>query len=202
MANEHRYCWARLATGARNVDGLLSQLGDLSASMRARGGTLYGVFAGWFGIGSGELIVVTSAPRSAAAPDAPLETLAGIRIVEKHLLVPTVRPTHNEPLTRPGLYVSRFFDVHSTDVPEVVRLSQEAWRTFEVSDRYRSEPQALWRSADPQSERSVVLLLTWYDNFTSWEVSRDAAPEARANFQRRHALTAGTIAYATRLVAA
>jgi hypothetical protein len=45
-----------------------------------------------------------------------------------------------------------------------------------------------------------MLLLTWYDGLGSWQTSRQPAPDARENFRRRHALTAGTIAYATRLL--
>jgi hypothetical protein len=198
--NDHTYCWARLDGGARNPEVLMAQArGPMRDDLERRGGVLYGMFVGWFGIGSGELIVVTSMAPSDGSPDEPLSQLAGTRVVEKHLLRPTVRPTSTDALTRPGLYVSRFFHVKTVDVDEVVRLSQEAWRTFETSSAYRSEPQALWRTAYP-TEQSDVLLLTWYDNFTSWEVSRDPAPAARDNFRRRHTLTSGTIAYATRLV--
>ena len=34
----------------------------------------------------------------------------------------------------------------------------------------------------------------------SWQTSRQPAPAARENFQQRHLLTQGTIAYATRLI--
>ena len=44
-----------------------------------------------------------------------------------------------------------------------------------------------------------MLLLTWYDGFESWQASRAPHPDALANFQRRAALTGGTVAYATRL---
>jgi hypothetical protein len=45
-----------------------------------------------------------------------------------------------------------------------------------------------------------MLLCTWYDGLESWQLSREPAPEAATNFRRRHALTLGTIAYATRLI--
>ena len=45
-----------------------------------------------------------------------------------------------------------------------------------------------------------MLLVTWYDGFDSWQNSRNPDPAARENFRRRHALTTGTIAYATRLL--
>ncbi len=94
----------------------------------------------------------------------------------------------------------RFFDVRNADVEEIAALSNEAWITFEDTDAYAAEPQALFCQADRSEERGVMLLLTWYDGLVSWQTSRKPAPESRENFQRRHALTAGTIAYATRLV--
>lgn len=45
-----------------------------------------------------------------------------------------------------------------------------------------------------------MLLCTWYDGLNSWQRSRTPAPEATENFRRRHALTSGTIAFATRLL--
>lgn len=62
-----------------------------------------------------------------------------------------------------------------------------------------SEPVALLRSADRHGERGRMLLLTWYDNLTSWERSRTPHPEATTNFRRRAALAKSAIAYATRL---
>jgi len=157
---------------------------------------VYGVFGGLFGIGSGELVVVTSQPREHASLAAP----AGARVVEQHFLLPTVRPETPGSLERPGVYVFRFFHVKNADVDEIVRVSAEAWVTFENTDAYRSEPQALFSPRDRQPERGWMLLLTWYDGFASWETSRQPAPQARASFARRHALTFGTIAYATRLI--
>jgi hypothetical protein len=45
-----------------------------------------------------------------------------------------------------------------------------------------------------------MLLVTWYDGLTSWERSRQPAPEARSNFQARARLTRWALPVATRLV--
>ena len=45
-----------------------------------------------------------------------------------------------------------------------------------------------------------MMLVTWYDGFDSWEISRNPAPAARENFSRRRDLTLQTYAVATRLV--
>jgi hypothetical protein len=94
----------------------------------------------------------------------------------------------------------RFFEIANKDVEEIAELSREAWETFEATDDYRSEPPALFCQADRSSERGRMLLVTWYDGLESWQTSRNPHPEARERFRRRHTMTQGTIAYATRLL--
>ena len=188
------YHWLRVRADERNWV-------DAHARFRAAelpdGANVWGAFFGLFGIGSNELVLVLHCDGPA-----PIEvvTEAGFEVVEQHALVPTVRPNSFAPLTREGLYVFRFFDVRNADVEEIAALSKQAWTSFEDTDAYAAEPQGLFCQADRSDERGVMLLLTWYDGLASWQTSRRPAPEARENFQRRHALTAGTIAYATRLV--
>ena len=162
------------------------------------GAKLWGAFFGLFGVGSNEFVLVTSGDvagvheRIAAVPEvAGSETL---------LLEPTVRPTDDSPRTRAGLYVFRFFEVSHSDVDEIASLSKTAWETFEGVDAYNAEPQALFCQHDRSGERGKMLLCTWYDGLNSWQTSRNPAPEARDNFQRRGRLTHSTIAYATRLI--
>ena len=158
---------------------------------------IWGAFSGLFGIGSSELVLVLGTESRAPTPEV---TGAGFEVVESHVLVPTVRPERFEPLTRPGLYVFRLFDVANEDVDEIARLSSEAWTSFENTDGYVAEPQGLFAEADRSDRLGVMVLLTWYDGLGSWQASRRSSPEAATNFRRRRALTRGTIAYATRLV--
>lgn len=127
-------------------------------------------------------------------------TDAGFEVVRVLPLVPTVRPQTFVPLTRPGLYVFRLFDVSTDDIDEVARLSAEAWIGFENDAGYAAQPQGLFAPADRTDRRGVMVLLTWYDGLQSWEASRGPSPETVALFRRRRELTTGTIAYATRLV--
>ena len=162
---------------------------------------VWGTFHGLFGIASNELVTVTVGDDEAVA--ASVETVSGLDAVEgvaSLRLVPTVRPTSSQPLTREGLYVFRFFEVAHRDVEEIAALSAEAGTSFETVDAYRAEPQGLFCQRDRSAERGRMLLLTWYDGLNSWQTSRQPPQAARANFQRRHALTTGTVAYATRLV--
>jgi hypothetical protein len=161
-----------------------------------------GSFMGLFGISNQALFVLLSLP---AGEDGRTELRArlpaDIELVDTLALRATARPSDDAPLTRAGVYVFRFFDVGAADVAEVVALSRIAWQTFELDAQYAAEPMGLFRFDDPSAERGRMMLLTWYDNLTSWERSRTPHPEATANFQRRAALSRSALAIATRLIA-
>lgn len=159
---------------------------------------VWGAFHGLFGVASNELIVV--AYGEVGDVENALVRHPDIVAAETVLLEPTVRPTTHEPRTREGLYVFRFFEVAHKDVDEIARLSFEAWQDFENVDRYRAIPQGLFRQQDISAPSGRMLLCTWYDGLGSWQESRTPPGPARERFQRRHTLTQGTIAYATRLL--
>jgi hypothetical protein len=174
--------------------------------LREFGGQVWGAWLGLFGLHSRDLVVMVSHPLRSAAISGALTTLLPdvATIEERYAFLPTARPEQTTPLARDGLYVFRFFDIRHVDAAEIVRLSREAWETFEASDAYASQPQGLFREHVPAGESGGIgagrmLLVTWYDGFASWQVSRQPHPDALANFRRRAALTTGTIAIATRL---
>lgn len=161
---------------------------------------IWGAFFGLFGLGSNELILVTT--DNVANMDDRLGAIDAVDSSETLYLEPTVRPNDYEPRTREGLYVFRFFDVRNSDVDEIAQLSKTAWTTFEVSDEYQAVPQALFCEQDRSSEFGKMLLCTWYDGLNSWQVSRTPAPEASENFRARAKLTLNATPYATRLIVA
>ena len=156
-------------------------------------GTLWGAFTGLFGPASNELLVI-----SALADDA--QPVASAAAVAHESWQPTARPLGTQPCSEPGLYVFRRFNVREQHVEEVVALSRQAWETFETSADYAAQPQGLFRPAADADGSVRLMLVTWYDGFDSWEISRQPSPEAQENFQRRHALTLSTYAVATSLV--
>lgn len=200
---DREYCFIRLQDAdQRDLANLRAGLEQTTLPALARAGmTPFGLWYGLFGIRSNELILVTNGDgASDALAVVSANKPAGARIIESHRLRPTARPLTDAPCTRSGLYVFRFFDVNNRDVDEIAELSRVAWESFENVDAYAAVPQALFCQRERGAERGVMLLLTWYDNLTSWQTSRQPAPEATANFRRRAAQTFGTVAYATRLV--
>ncbi len=159
---------------------------------------LWGVFHGLFGVAANELIVVTYG--EVAGVGAAIAALDEVSEADTLLLEPTVRPTTHERRTQEGLYVFRFFDVAHKDVDEIASLSFEAWKDFETATDYAAVPQGLFRQHDTSAATGKMLLCTWYDGLNSWQASRTPPGQASARFRRRHALTQGTIAYATRLL--
>ena len=150
---------------------------------------------------SNELIVVSYG--DVTGVDAAIAATPGVAEVQTLLLEPTVRPTEDEPRTRAGLYVFRFFDVQHKDVEEIAALSFEAWKDFEAGGGdYDAIPQGLFRQHDVSAESGRMLLCTWYDGLNSWQASRTPPGDASERFRARHQLTRGTIAYATRLLGA
>jgi len=151
----------------------------------------WGVFTGLFGLAANEVLVVDTHETD----NVQRHPLA----VESQVWQPTARPIDTTPCNKPGLYVFRRFHVLAAAVDEVVALSDEAWKTFETSAEYATEPQGLFRP--PADDDGIVrmMLVTWYDGFHSWEISRNPAPAARKNFSRRRELTLNTYAVATRL---
>ncbi len=162
-----------------------------------------GRFMGLFGIDNQSLLLLVSLPAGADAAGGLRERLpAGVELVDALAMRATVRPPDDRPLTRPGIHVFRFWEgVRDGDCATVAQLSARAWETWERDDAYTSEPMGLFRYDQPGAPEGRMLLLTWYDNLTSWERSRTPHPEAAANFQRRLALSRSAIAYATRLIA-
>ncbi len=154
-------------------------------------GGVFGTFPALFGLSSNEIYLVTYSENGSDT----LPTLPdGIRQTSHIQLTPTVRPVVHTPRSTPGIYVFRWFWVNPTDIDEIVDLSNEAWTLFEGG--FDTEVQGLFKGV---SDKSRMLLITWYKDLSVWEASRNPAPEARENFMKRHRLTERALPVCTRL---
>ena len=167
---------------------------DFNSIGRLANEPIWGVWAGLFGLANTELIAITLAESENVEPWA-----KQIQVLDEQLLMATARPLSNHAPSQRGLYVFRSMETESKNIDEIVELSAHAWKTFETSDNYRSEPIGLFRPENP-GEISTMWLLTWYDGFESWQKSREPHDDARAAFTKRHSLLRRTNAIATRLV--
>lgn len=203
MGGAAGFSWLRIRHDRDSPERLRAELAACwEPSIARHGAGVWGAFAGHFGVDSRDLLYIISHPRRQRQPVNALTDLlpAGVLAEEALALVATIRPVDVQPLTQSGLYVHRFFETEVEHVDEMVHLSGEAWRTFETSERYNARPMGLFREANPPGPGSRMLLVTWYDGFTSWQASRNFPPEAAENFRRRGELTRASLAMATRLL--
>jgi hypothetical protein len=189
-----------------NNNSILSMVKTINtqilSAVKASGYSLYGIFFGLFGLATNEIYLM--ATREDSNPSLDKNTSLSKLIPEHNLdlresyqLCPTVRPTDHTPRTRDGIYVFRWFNIFNRDVDEIVKLSDEAWVTFEGG--FDSEVQGLFAEVDRSQEQGWMLLLTWYQDLSVWEASRRPPEEARERFLKRHKLTIEAIPIATRL---
>lgn len=198
-AQDRLFVYAQLRTRGEGWRALSDRLAPLWRDWPEA--QLMGAFTALFGMSNQDLVLLISLPPDTDAQARLRAWLpADVDLIDCLPMHATVRPADDRALTRAGIYVFRIWDTEAAHIPEIARLSDTAWTTFERDDIYRSEPMGLFGYADTRQPRGRVLLLTWYDNLTSWESSRSPHPEATANFRRRLALTTSAIAYATRLV--
>lgn len=162
---------------------------SVAGDLADQGASIYGTFTSLIGLASNELYLVTCGDNPVELPH------AGFSIRRQITLSPTIRPVDHTPRQKDGLYVFRWFWTAPGDVDEIVRLSDEAWTSFEKD--FAAEIQGLFVEASDQPEQ--MLLLTWYRDLSAWEESRHPSPAARENFLARHRLTRKALPIATRL---
>jgi hypothetical protein len=172
------------------------QYAALRQAIHETGAVQFGFFVGLFGLASNEFYLVTANEDTIDEID---QVIKGYDLdIQAHdLLEPTARPTVHEPLSSPGIYVFRWFDILNKDVAQMAELSKQAWISFEAE--FDCEPIALFAESDRASDRGKMLLITWYRDLSVWEASRNPPNEARENFAKRHTMTIEARPIATRL---
>ncbi len=164
--------------------------GAITKQVQAAGQQVFGSFASLFGLASNEIYFVTFGENatSISLPD-------DVQLLSTYSFNPTIRPQNHQSMTRPGVYVFRWFSVAPDSVAEIVQLSGAAWPTFEES--FETQVQGLF--VEVSGRPSTMLLITWYKDLSVWEASRHPPTDARENFLRRHQLTLSATPIATLL---
>ena len=124
----------------------------------------------------------------AARLDSGLKSLDGITAVHTEVLESIYLAGGLSVPTGTGFYVHREELYRPSDVDEVVRLSREAWRTWEPA--WGTRVVGLFRKRVASSETARLLRIAWYRDFEHWtetrQVSRD--PESAKRFEARSKL--------------
>ncbi|MFV0260440.1 MAG: hypothetical protein ACK5PP_18560 [Acidimicrobiales bacterium] len=177
-------------------------IGEHLSSLLDRG-QVYGLFTPLFGLASDQLVVMTSWPDASGANAtavAALESAPEVVEVAHRVVESTARPTGDDPPIRPGVYVHRTFDLRPSRLDQAVKLSVDAWGSFEQA--FEARVVGLFRTCDLPEEEAELTLLNWYPDLAAWEASRDpdGAPDAATRFAERRELTDRTRAICTRLI--
>ncbi len=87
-----------------------------------------------------------------------------------------------------GYYTHREQRFSSEDIPKVIQLSNEAWRTWEPY--WGADTIALFRARTDSKQRGELLRIAWYPTAERWVETRASKrePESRKRFQKRKQL--------------
>jgi len=168
--------------------------GDLPRVRSELGNRSWVIAGGGLGIGwhSDEFAAIV-------AGAGPSPSFDGADVTERRQLVATARPDDaTPPALDPGVLALRWFELDSSDWPEFLDLSTNAWPAFEQA--YDARILGLFRSLDLPEPQAGALLVTWYPSLSAWERSRGTLrateggeAEAGRKFLRRREITKRSI---------
>jgi len=195
----HVFTYSIIETDAAPTNLLPSIEKTITPILDAVGATLYSVWvpvrmpdsAPFEGLSATQLALMAAWPDQdvqVSALDATLTALDGVSLVTTNILVPIYLAEGLAVPTGAGFYVHREELYHPLDVNEAVRLSQEAWETWEST--FGTRVTGLFRKQSDSAEVAHLLRIVWYWSFDGWLDSRDGArdPEARRRFAARRLL--------------
>ena len=171
----------------------------LRAAVDAAGGLPCGVFrGGMFGLKTNEIAILSAWPDEDSG-----STCIGSFVQDskdlchsQKILVATVRPTGELAIDKPGIYVIRWIEMYTSDIAEYTGLCLKTWPRFEAGNTQRCY--GVFRPA-VSAEQSTLLMLTWYENLTAWECSRQLDPRDQDMWVRRSQMELSHWAEAGRL---
>ena len=171
----------------------------LRAAVDAAGGLICGIFrGGMFGLKTNEIAILSVWPDEAGG-QACLDNFVNDTNVECQVqknLVSTVRPSDAIPIEKPGIYVIRWITMYTHDIAEYTELCLKTWPRFEVGDTQRCY--GVFRPTE-STDLCTILMLTWYENLSAWERSRQLDPRDRPMWVRRSQMELSHWAEAGRL---
>ena len=196
---DHRFTYSIVQTIATPTSLIDSINAAINSILIDAGGTLYATWtpsekpesAPFEGLGESQLALMVAwsgqdPPFSTL--DSTLAALDGISEVKTDILVPIYLAEGLRVPTDAGFYVHREEIYQPRDVDEVVRLSTEAWATWEST--FGTRVTGLFRQSGNPGNVARLLRIVWYRSYDGWVDSRDRErdPEAQRRFAARRLL--------------
>jgi len=117
--------------------------------------------------------------------DSALMDLDGVEAVTTRTFDPIYLAAGLRVPTGPGFYIHRESRNRAEDVADVVRLSEEAWETFELT--FGARVTGLFRERTDSDDVARLLRIVWYRSLEGWLESRgNRDPESRQRFMERN----------------
>ena len=196
---DHRFTYSIVQT-TTSPTGLIDSINAaINPILIDAGGTLYATWtptekpetAPFEGLGESQLALMfawSGQEPPLSILDSTLAALDGISEVKTDVLVPIYLAEGLTVPTGAGFYVHREELYQPRDVDEVVRLSTEAWDTWEST--FGTRVTGLFRQSGNPGNVARLLRIVWYRSYDGWVDSRDAErdPEARRRFAARRLL--------------
>ena len=157
----------------------------LRAAVNAAGGLTCGIFrGGMFGLKTNEIAILSAWHGETGGESCITDFVENTHLdctVQKDL-VATVRPSEATAIKRAGIYVIRWIAMDSDDIAEYTGLCLKTWPRFETGDTQRCY--GVFRPAE-SVKQPTLLMLTWYEDLTAWEQSRQLDPQDQHMWVRR-----------------
>ena len=147
--------------------------------------------APFVGLSDTQLAVMLAWPEASVGADVldkAVTALDGVAAVHTRTLVPLYLAAGLRVPTGQGFYVHREERYRPADVNEVVRLSEEAWETWEPA--WGARVTGLYRERPDVSDQARLLRIVWYPSHERWIETRESErdPESRERFVARRQL--------------
>lgn len=173
--------------------GVLSRIAE-------RGATLYAVwtpvqkpndapFAGLRNNQVGVMLAWSDSPeRRLVELDRDIKRLDAVTVVSSRLFEAIYLPEGLDIPTTQGFYVHREEKYGAADVNDAVRLSKEAWQTWESA--WGVKVVGLFREIQNDASYSNLNRIAWYPSYEAWQATRNfnQDPESAKRFQARRQL--------------
>ena len=167
--------------------------------------SLYGIWRSQIGLPRDTITVISTWQNADIAKSESAQIHDQLELVqhsEFNIMVPTLRPKIFKPPVMQGNYAFRWFETPAENFDEFLKLSEDAWPSFESS--YDSQVIGLWRLADNQNKNILTLLLTRRPDLSMWERSKiPRTPEeiiTRQKLSQRYDLCDQTVVYTSTLL--
>lgn len=191
-------CWSQVADQIQQIK---------SSQTTESEPTLYGIWRSQIGLPRDTITVISTWPNADTAKSESTHIHNQLELVQRSsatIMVPTLRPKTTKPPVIQGNYAFRSFETPKENFEEFLKLSEDAWPSFENS--YDSQVIGLWRLADNQNKNILTLLLTRRPDLSMWERSKiPRTPEeiiTRQKLSRRYDLCEKTVVYTSTLLTA